>query len=116
MEFRTTGGATYCQVQTSGALDIELVCWHPRTGRIITMPGGTGFGAATHYTHRGAIRHRPAGFRTVGFGASWRFSIEGRGAGWNCYSSRKALTCTVGDERDTFFRLGRVRGFTTGGY
>lgn len=116
MEFRTTGGATYCQVQTRDALYIELVCWHPRTGRIITMPGAQGFGGATHYTHRGAIGHRPAGFRTVGFGASWRFSIKGRGAGWNCYSNRQALTCTVGGELPTFFRFGRVKGFTTEGY
>lgn len=116
MEFRTTDGATYCQVQTNGSIYIELVCWHPRTGRIITMPGAQGFGAASDYTHRGAIGHRPAGFRTVGFGASWRFSMRGRGEGWNCYSNRKALTCTVGDEGDTFFRLGRVKGFISRGY
>lgn len=106
LEFRTTGGGAYCQVQTSDPVD-ELVCWHPRTGRIVTMSGGTGFGAATSRFHRGAIGARPAGFRTVGFGASWRRSF------WNCYSTRQALTCSV-DQRH-FFRLGRARGFMSRG-
>lgn len=104
-EFRTTGGGAYCRIQFEVNLGDDLVCWHPRTGRIVIMPGISEFGRAVSVFRRGAIGVRPKGFRTVGFGASWV------GGGWNCYSNRQALTCRT--EPEAWFRLGRIKGFAS---
>lgn len=122
-EFRTTGGAAYCQVDDDRDLGPHLYCWAPRNGWMIALPA-RGVGRAPVWTHRRAIGHRPAGFRTVGFGGSWRWRASYQIVGspptsfwaFNCYSNRTRLTCT-NSNNDGFWvgRRGGTRVWSTGG-
>lgn len=102
LEFRTTGGAAYCQAPTEDEFENGgLTCWTPRSGRLVTMKTGV-----TMRFHRQAIGARPSGFRTVGFGASWVSPTQSSNLPQiSCYSNRRALTCE--DGRGFGFILGR---------
>ncbi|WP_217924982.1 hypothetical protein [Miltoncostaea oceani] len=104
-EFRTTGGAAYCQV--AGTWPV-LTCWTPKSGRMVTVGAGDIAKPSMRF-HRLAIGARPKGLRTVGYGASWVWrkadETGRRRIVLRCYSDRRALTCE--NDYRSGFRLAR---------
>lgn len=99
-EFRTTGGAIYCQVNTASEITLSLVCWRPRDGVMVW------FAASESWVNRSRVRgargKRPRGFRTLGHGGTWRRH------GIRCVSRPAGLTCRNAYGDGMF--IGTVRG------
>lgn len=99
-EFRTTRGAIYCQVNTASEITISLVCWRPRDGVMVW------FAASEPWVNRhrvpGARGKRSTGFRTIGYGGTWRRH------GIRCVSRPAGLTCRNHYNDGVF--IGTVRG------
>lgn len=100
-EFRTTAGAVYCQVNSASEVSYSLVCWTPNDGYMIEIYPTSEFQSRPVYVRR-ARGAKPGGFRTIGYGGSWRRH------GIRCVARRTGLTCRNTEGHG--FWLGRYHG------
>lgn len=104
-EFRTPGGAAYCQIDDSAELDVQLVCWTPNDGYTISLMVSE-VPRPRARTDRRARGVKPAGFPTVAFGRTWTYRLGTKRI--VCRSQATGLTCTNAARGG--FWLGRGRG------
>lgn len=101
-EFRTTRGDIYCQLNTATHVSFSVFCWRPRDGMTADLMADLPPYGRAPRPMEAARGPRPHGFRTIGYGGSWRRH------GITCISRRAGLTCR-NREGDRLF-MGRVTG------